>query len=98
MPTYVYQVVHEDGTEGEIFEIVQRMSDPAITEHPETGEPVQRVFVAPNLTLKHSTGREKKILENDNLAKKGFTKYERDKATNTYHRVAGKEGPETFQR
>ncbi len=36
MPTYVYQVVHEDGTEGEIFEIVQHMSDPAITEHPET--------------------------------------------------------------
>lgn len=98
MPTYIYEVVRADGSGGETFEIQQSIHDEALTEHPETGKPVRRVITAPTLTLKHSTGREAKMLENNNLEKKGFTKYERDPSTNTYHRVAGKEGPETFQR
>ncbi len=45
MPTYIYEVVTEDGHVGERFELVQRMVDPPLTEHPETGQPVRRVFV-----------------------------------------------------
>ena len=41
MPTYVYCVVNQDGTDGEVFEVVQRMSDPPLTTHPETGRPVR---------------------------------------------------------
>jgi predicted nucleic acid-binding Zn ribbon protein len=98
MPVYVYEVIHADGSPGERFEIHQSIKDEPLRRHPDSGEPVQRVILAPSLTLKHGSGHERKMLENSNLDKKGFTKYERDRATGTYHRVAGKEGPETFQR
>jgi putative FmdB family regulatory protein len=39
MPTYSYQ--REDGS---VFEIMQRMSDPALTECPETGQKVRRLI------------------------------------------------------
>ena len=39
MPTYSYQ--REDGT---IFELMQRMSDPALTVCPETGQSVRRLI------------------------------------------------------
>ena len=39
MPLYVYEVVLPDGTGGEQFEVLQKMSDDALTKHPETGEP-----------------------------------------------------------
>ena len=42
MPTYVYEVIEEDGQSGERFEVVQRMTDDPLTEHPETGQPVRR--------------------------------------------------------
>ena len=68
MPTYVYQVVTDDGSEGEIFEVVQKMSDPALKKHPETGEKVQRIPQAPNIS-----GGD--ILADKNLDRLGFTKY-----------------------
>ncbi len=71
MPTYVYQVVTKDGSEGEIFEVVQKMSEPALTKHPETGEPVQRLPQAPGIVTE--AGK----LSNKNLDRLGFTKYER---------------------
>ena len=43
MPTYVYAVVKPDGTLCDHFEIVQKMSDPALATHPETGEPIYRI-------------------------------------------------------
>ena len=39
MPIYEYR--RPDGT---TFEVTQKMSEPALTHDPETGEPVQRVF------------------------------------------------------
>ena len=39
MPLYVYEVVLPDGTAGETFEVLQGMSEPPLTAHPETGEP-----------------------------------------------------------
>ena len=39
MPTYVYR--REDGSQ---FEVFQAISDPPLTEDPETGQPVKRVI------------------------------------------------------
>ena len=44
MPTYVYEVINQDGSGGEQFELVQPMSDDPIKEHPETNQPVRRVI------------------------------------------------------
>ncbi len=92
MPVYVYEVP----ATGERLEVFQSMSDPDLKEHPESGLPLRKVFLPPNLGLKHTAGREKSLLDNRNVEKKGFTKYEKDKSTGTYHRVAGKDGPSTF--
>ncbi len=92
MPIYVYETL----TSGETFEVHQSMRDKALTHHPETGEPVRRCILPPNLGTKHTPGREKKLLDNKNVEKAGFTKYERDKVTGTYHRVAGNQGPKSF--
>lgn len=71
MPTYVYQVVNQDGSEGEIFEVFQKMSDPPLTKHPENGKPVRRIIQRPAV---HTQGDR---LSNKNLDRLGFTKYER---------------------
>ena len=77
MPTYVYQVIHEDGSEGEIFEVVQRMSDKPLKKHPETGEPVRRIPAAPTIPGNWSDHATKQKLSDKNLDRLGFTKYER---------------------
>jgi len=91
MPTYVYQVIKPDESEGEIFEVIQKMSEPALTVHPETGEPVQRVITAPNLPGKWSDAATKNKLSDKNLDRLGFTKYQRA-GDGTYEKRAGK-GP-----
>ncbi len=98
MPVYVYEVIPADGSAGERFEVVQSMKDAPLSTHPETGQPVRRVILSPYLSSKHTPGKAKDRLDNKNLEKAGFTKYERDKLTGTYHRVAGKEGPDSFKR
>lgn len=77
MPTYVYEVILPDGEEGQLFEVVQRMSDPPLTEHPTTGQPVRRVIMPPNLPTRYTDMQEKHSLSNENLSRLGFTKYER---------------------
>lgn len=98
MPVYVYEVVREDGLGGERFEWQQSMSEPVLTRHPETGEPVRRVVQVPNLGTRYGERGQRRRLENDKLEKAGFTKYQRDKLTGQYHRVAGKEGPAVINR
>ncbi len=49
MPIYEYR--RPDGT---TFEVLQKFSDPTLTEDPETGVPVERVFRAPALHFKGS--------------------------------------------
>jgi len=45
MPTYVYETVPRDPGQAPLrFELDQRMSAPALTVHPDTGEPVRRVI------------------------------------------------------
>ena len=77
MPTYVYQVINDDGSEGETFEVIQKMTDAALTKHPETGKKVQRVIVAPNIAGNWSDAATKSKLSDKNLERLGFTKYQR---------------------
>ena len=96
MPTYVYAVVNEDGSDGEHFEGVQKMSDPTLTTHPESGKPVRRVPTLPNLPLNHSDAAEKTKMSNKNLDRMGFTKYEKS-GDGFYEKKAGK-GPDVISR
>src|SRR5262245_7944664 len=72
MPTYVYQVINEDGSEGEIFEVFQKMSDAPLTTHPATGKPVRRVIVPPNIGGNWSDAATKSKLSDKNLDRLGF--------------------------
>ncbi len=73
MPTYVYATIQPDGSDGEMFEVFQRMSEPPLERHPATGAPVRRVIVPPNV----QTMTDKTRFGKSNLERLGFTKYER---------------------
>ncbi|MCC6580791.1 MAG: FmdB family transcriptional regulator [Phycisphaeraceae bacterium] len=98
MPTYLYQVIldGDDADEGQVFEVVQKMSDSPLTHHPKTGQPVRRIITAPNIATRYTSSHEKKSLSNENLAAKGFTKYERA-GDGQYVKTAGK-GPDHISR
>lgn len=91
MPTYVYQEILPDGTDGEAFEYIQRMADEPLKTHPKTGNPVRKVFHAPNVSSKYTEGTTKAKLSDENVEKNGFTRYEKDKLTGRYHKTAGKD-------
>ena len=84
MALYVYQVIEADGSDGETFEVFQLMSEPPLTQHPDSGKPVRRVFTAPNTLRKLNPGN----ISNKNLERMGFTKYEK-RGTGTYEKTAG---------
>ena len=95
MPTYVYQETLPDGSDGERFEILQRISDEPLTVHPRTGNAVRRVVTAA-FTPKPFLGHDKKEqLSDRNLEKLGFTKYVKGKGG--YEKAAG-EGPDLIKR
>ena len=77
MPTYVYQVITDDGSEGEVFEVVQRMSEDPLTEHPETGAPCKRIPALPTIPGNWSDHATNQKLSDKNLDRLGFTKYQR---------------------
>jgi len=77
MPTYVYEVINEDGSPGETFEVFQKMSDPPLAKHPESGKPVRKIIQAPYIPGTHSDITTRQKLSNKNLDRLGFTKYER---------------------
>lgn len=88
MPTYVYEVILEDGQRGERFEVFQKMSDPPLKKHPETGQAVRRVLTPPNIAGKLSPMRTDRALADDSkLSKLGFTKYV--KGDHGYEKAAG---------
>jgi predicted nucleic acid-binding Zn ribbon protein len=91
MPIYLYQEILPDGTEGEIFEIMQRMSDPTLKVHPKSGNTLRKVFQSPNLGSKYALGATKSKLSDENVEKNGFTRYEKDKLTGRYNKTAGKD-------
>ena len=94
MPTYVYQIINEDGSEGETFEIFQKMSEAPLTKHPETGKPVRRVITAPHVAGNWSDSSMKTKLSDKNLDRLGFTKYQRA-GDGKFEKRAGK-GPDTI--
>jgi hypothetical protein len=91
MPIYLYQEINSDGSEGDYFEVTQRMSDETLKTHPTTGNPVRKVYVAPNLPNRYTEAATKSKLTNENVEKHGFTRYEKDKVTGRYHKTAGKD-------
>lgn len=44
MAIYEYEILGPDGEARGIYEVEQRMSDPVLTKHPETGEPLRRIL------------------------------------------------------
>jgi len=95
MPIYVYQVVMNDPREQEeaqVFEVWQSMSDPPLTHHPTTGQPVRRLITAPNVAGTWSDRKTKANLSDANLGKQGFTKYVKT-GDGTYEKTTGK-GPD----
>lgn len=92
MPLFTYQVIHDDGTEGETFEVFQRSDEPPLTRHPETGERVVRIYRPAHIAGWANERMAKQMLSDKNLAEKGFTKYVRT-GKGCYERTAGAEGP-----
>ncbi|MFP6855239.1 MAG: hypothetical protein VB980_05600 [Opitutales bacterium] len=95
MPVYRYQVVTEDDS-GEIFEVEHSAASPSLRKHPLTGDPVTRLYDAPNLSTQHTEGKTKRALEADNLNRHGFSRYERD-GSGSYHKTAG-QGPDSIEK
>jgi predicted nucleic acid-binding Zn ribbon protein len=90
MPLYVYQIIEADGSEGEIVELMQRMSDAPLTVHPESGKPMRKLLAVPNAVTQYGGDS----MSNDRLGKLGFTKYEKT-GDGTYAKTAGS-GPDTI--
>ena len=96
MPTYVYEYLDAEGEgTGETVELVQRMSEDALTEHPESGRPIRRIPALANIAGNWSDMKTKSKLSNQNLERLGFTKYER-KGKGYMERTAGKQGPKSI--
>jgi len=97
MPTYVYEVVQPDGQPGEQFEVVQPISDAALCEHPETGEPVRRVIQPVFIGGQWSESAMHRSANDDKkLDRLGFTKYVKS-GDGVYEKRAGK-GPNIITR
>lgn len=94
MPIYVYAYLDANGEPtGETFELVQAMSDEALTAH--GGRAVCRVPQAPAIAGKWSDLKSKGMLSNKNLERLGFTKYEK-RGDGYMERTAGKAGPRSI--
>jgi predicted nucleic acid-binding Zn ribbon protein len=97
MPRYVYEVVTQSGEPGERFEVVQPMTDPPLTAHPTTGEPVRRVFTPPWIAGKFSPMvSERSVNDDGKLERLGFTKYVKS-SDGTYEKTVGK-GPDMIRK
>lgn len=90
MPLYVYQVIEPDGSDGEVFEVLQGMNDPPLTVQPESGKPVRKLLAAPNAVTKHTGDK----LSPANLARHGFTQYKKAGGGH-YEKTAGS-GPDVI--
>lgn len=57
MPTYVYETIPQfEGDQPKRFEIRQSMKDAALTQHPDSGQPVRRVPVGGTGLMGGSSG------------------------------------------
>ncbi len=93
MPVYTYQIINKDGSDGELFDVIRKMSDPPLKKHPDTGEKVKRIFQSPNIAGLTSNLHDKARTSDKNLEKLGFTTY-RKNGTGHYERTTGSGGPD----
>jgi predicted nucleic acid-binding Zn ribbon protein len=96
MPIYVYEIIREDGKDGEVFELFQNMSDEPLTLHPDTGQKVRRIPARTSIGGLWSDGAMKRSVSDDKLAKHGFTKYVKS-GDGTYEKTLG-DGPSMISR
>lgn len=81
-----------------MLEIERAMGAPDPKVHPDTGESIVRLYTAPHLGTRYTGGRTKRLLDNENIERKGFTKYVRDKLTGDYYKEVGVHGPDLIKR
>ena len=96
MPMYVYQVVEADGSDGEVFEVLQNMSEASLTEQPGTGKKVKRIMSAPRLASKFGVPGAKADLSPRRLGELGFTQYK--KAGDGFYEKTVGSGPDVINR
>lgn len=97
MPTYVYEIIKEDGSGGETFEVIQPISEAPLEKHPQTNEPVRRVIQAPFIGGTWSeSAMHKSVNDDSKLDKLGFTKYVKA-GDGIYEKRAGK-GPDIISK
>ncbi len=94
MPIYVYEVILENGESGESFEVLQKMSDPPLAAHPDSGLPVRRLMTAPFIAGTWTDMKASSNLSDKKLDQKGFTKYVK-MGDGVYEKRAGK-GPDVI--
>ena len=92
MPLYVYEVLNDDGSVAETFEIIQKITDEPLITHPVTGQSVRLTMQAPYVAKKTFGELPKSDLSDRNLEKLGFTKYKKS-SKGGYDKVVG-DGPE----
>ena len=93
MPIYVYEIIRDDDS-SETFEVIQRMAEEPLTNHPDTGEPVRRVLAAPAIGGLWSDSAMGKSTSDSNLDRLGFTKYVKT-GDGSYEKTVGK-GPSSI--
>ena len=92
MPIYVYET-----KSGQRFEVMQRMADDPLIEHPETGEACRRVITAPQIMGDYSDHKMGQSVKDDKkLDRLGFTKYV--KAGNGYYEKRAGKGPDVIHK
>ena len=47
MPVYQYYEIFPDGSEGEPFDVSQKINEPTLKVHPLTGNPIRKYYSAP---------------------------------------------------
>jgi len=93
MPLYVYEVLDADGNVSDEFEILQKMSEDALTTHPTTGQPMRRKIQAPFVAKKTFGEFPKSDISDKNLDRLGFTKYQKKRDGSGYEKLLG-DGPD----
>ena len=92
MPVYTYQTINDDGSDGEMFDVIRKMSDPPLKKHPETGQKVKRIYTSPHIAGLTNATHDKSRTSDKNLERLGFTTY-RKNGKGHYDRTTGSEGP-----
>ena len=95
MPTYLYEFIHDDGSDGAQFEVRQKMSDAPLTVHPISKQPIRRVITAPHVGGKNSESAVKANISDKRAEQLGFTKYVKA-GDGTYEKRAGS-GPDVIE-